>query len=271
MTFNYFQNYYQSNGGATGNGGHVAIANGAVLTSVDISVVLTETVSSLDFTNLNTNTETAVDQYFSFLTYAAINIDNPGGGIPAIDLSNLTGSLATSGTGGINLYSIGDGSGMSGTGPGADSHVQLIHGQDVLVYLGTCGTVTVPAGATCFTPTTPSTPINSGLIGYQSLNGANGQGGSTDINPYTFTNAIVASSASAYNLDGIFQFAYDTTTPTVLTSNGGNIGFNQATTTSGSFTVIYNYDIPGAPEPTTWLLMGSALLAGFVFRKRFVL
>jgi hypothetical protein len=83
---------------------------------------------------------------------------------------------------------------------------------------------------------------------------------------------VINGTTSAYNTFGTFTLSYDTLTGESVLGGGGNEKVTQTTNSNATYSVIYNYSDPtppGAPEPATMTLFGSALLGiGFFASKR---
>lgn len=247
-------NYFESAGAPVG----------AQLQSVDISVSLNVTLSSLNVYNLD-ETLNAATENFSYLAYTGLDFYSTG---PTAEASALAAGVPSF----VVLFSIGG---------GQDGATQQINENQVFNYIGPVPTTdpgstppnqALPPGVitnpntVCATP--PCTALSgSGSDNYSASYG-NGIGGTNDVPNYTYLDSIATSAVSNYDTTGTFTMAYDTNTSYSISGNGGNFDLQSLATTTGTYTVTYTYDVPGAPEPGTWLLMGTGLLAAVVFRHR---
>jgi hypothetical protein len=222
---------------------------GAVLQDVKLTYSLDVTISSLDFTNLDTTINAAVEN-FTYLSYVGFDAF---GTLPSGDLTRLTQGLPSKAVP-VYLYSLGD---------QPNGLTQEIDRNQAMALIGPAPS-NLPNNATLVSPN----PDNVGAYSADNGNGLRGVYGAADRNPYNFATSITSLTPSAYNTNGNFSLAYDTSVKFAISGGGGNLAFNQTTVTNGSYSVTYDYTVPGVPEPSTWaMIAGGLLLLGFRGRR----
>jgi len=188
------------------------------------------------------------------------------------------------------------------TVPSFDATLGMLTGVQITADAAFILSTSVFNGSGDFDSNTPTTESYSNFYGYGGVD-ITGPAGLdfqvSNVKTVAYSNAALASgvqdSYSNLPADSGPQTATITTNltawelgqgPTVsLNYNADILSVSAATTSqdlyfgvtgtgSGVVSVTYVYtpqDLVGAPEPSTWLLLGSALLAGFYFRKRLAL
>ena len=106
---------------------------------------------------------------------------------------------------------------------------------------------------------TPGTTINSGdSVAYGPVVDTSASSG-----PTTYTTGL-----SPYIGTGMIVFPLFTNTRTLTDLTGGNLDITQATLARAEATITYDYTSSDTPEPTTTVLLGSALVGISVLRFR---
>jgi hypothetical protein len=84
----------------------------------------------------------------------------------------------------------------------------------------------------------------------------------------TETTSTTGTTAS-YTGSGTFAIEYLTESSFTITGGGNNVQNSQGTTSAATATVVYSYTVPsGTPEPSTFVLLGGALVALGSLRNR---
>jgi len=205
---------------------------GAILDSVTIDVSGSVYVTGLSFT-----APADASGGFAYQSTTSVQI---GGTANSTDINNLNnlfpGGSAAAADGSENdqLFMLGDPTGVD------ESDQQQIQGGETITYLP--GPTTASLGSL----------ITEALVGTGS---------------YAFDNSVTGTN-SAYNTTGFFTLNYNTYSQSFGAGVEDNLTTVQATDTTATYTVTYNYELAPTPEPATMFMVGSALVVIGVFRKR---
>jgi len=83
------------------------------------------------------------------------------------------------------------------------------------------------------------------------------------------TTGVIAGTTSSYAGSGTFNLNFSTSSAFTIQGGGNNVASNQTTTAAMTATVVYSYSVPsGTPEPSTFVLLGGALVALGSLRNR---
>jgi hypothetical protein len=124
------------------------------------------------------------------------------------------------------------------------------------------GSITLGGGGT--TTAVNCSPINVPSTACNTVNYA----GLGSISDGPTTTSISDSALADYLGAGTFTLGAKTFGLESFNGGGNNIAVNQTTSATETPTVTYTYQVSGAPEPTTLVLFGSALIGLGCFRKR---
>jgi hypothetical protein len=215
-------------------------AIGAILDSVTIDVSGSVYVTGLQFT-----APSYASGGFAYQSTTSVLIGSTGNAGNSSDINNLNsqfpGGSAAANTASENdlLFTIGD--------PTGDdvSQQQQIQSDETITYL--------PG------PTTSSLGVLGSLI-TEALVGSGS---------FAFDNSVTGTN-SAYNTTGFFTLNYLTYSQSFGAGVEDNLTTTQATDTTATYSVTYNYSLPddSTPEPATMLLVGTGLLGLGMLRKR---
>ena len=189
-----------------------ALWGGTVPTGSTLNSVTLRITINETVTSLTFDNTGGATQNFTYVTKTGVTL---GGTAPAADLTAIAaggGGLPSVGSP-FTLYQVGSGFNRQSIAPG-----------EFIQYLPT-QTIT-PSG---------STAIDGSLItGTGSLNFDSG--------------SITSGTPASYNTTGTFTLAYATSGTVSGGGGAGNITIGQSTTTSATFSVIYDYTAPAAPS-----------------------
>jgi len=209
---------------------------GASLVSVTLEASITQSVTGLSISNTSVGDYTAVNQNFYYsLTgdYGLFGSNSVSGDVNAIIAGTTDGALPVL-PANQTLYTIGDGSDLQG-----------IQAGETLTYLPG-----PPASSGVSSPSPFAVP----LLG---------------TGTFTWDSGVIDGTTSAYDTNGTFNLAYGAETNFIFGGGATNLQSALTSNSTATFTVIYNYSVPDStPEPSTILLMGSALLAAGFYGRR---
>jgi hypothetical protein len=181
-----------------------------------------------------------------------------GTGVTAAEVTGITLEVFGSVDNPPSSLSITNNAGATNTGYAYTTSEFTVTGVPVGVTLPSngLGTFAVLAG-TC-------APLTSSCV---SLN--SGQSTTVGVSGNANTGALSVLSADLTNYESSFSFLTTTSTSVTASFSGGNVTVTQATTDDLNAQEVITYTVPGgAPEPTTMVLFGSALLGLGCIRKR---
>lgn len=239
---------------------------GETLTGVNIAVSLNMYISDLSVTDSDPSVSSQF--YLNSTGKMSVTVAGTGAGAGAsavasgkynggaFNASNNASAASLGST--VQLYDVGDNTILSGQTVNADSSI---------VYFGTGANNPYLTGTTIQSPTAGQdnaycgdsahhcTAYNDTAQGFGGLTYANSVNDNADISTYQGSNT--------------FTIGYSATALTNnAASNTANFHLYENVQSSGTYTVVYTFTV-ASPEPSTWLLSGSALLiAGLLFRKR---
>lgn len=156
--------------------------------------------------------------------------------------------------------------------PVGGNSLPVLPGDCTPLSLGGFATVSAQLGGNPVSPFNPynvsnTDPVYANSNDYENINGDPFSVGTSLLGLYAAY--LDVSNLGAYSGAGNFTLNGETQFTTSITANGGNLAVNLQSTRSVWAEIDYTYTPAVAtPEPGTWGLMGSALLAAVALRKR---
>jgi len=235
----------------------VDAALGQTLTAASLSVSMSTYLSQLSFSNLDVNPTS-----FYFTDNSRMTLADSGsiasGDFTALKAGQYNNGAFNSGNSAlaknfgttVQMFDVGSSTGSQ----------QALAANTSVTYFGTA-----PLDGS--TPVTPTSGLDNTYCAANHCTAYNdtaqGFGG------LTYAETVNSSSVSTYNANSSFTIGYNTISNYSYTAtNEAAFNVAQILQTSGAYSVTYTFT-DSTPEPSTWLLTGSALLAaGLFFRKR---